>query len=142
MPQMELLAFDDRERLQQSSGLHALITGVSFYPNTTILPTLSSPCVSALKVFRWLVEHRGQLSSPLATCRLLLSPSLYERRVRPELRDPQVNLGASPCDFHDFIEAVRNWREDVNQHNGSTAFFYFAGHGYELDYNSGILAMA
>src|SRR5215813_5810296 len=82
------VSFDDRKSLGHSAGIHAFIAGTSSSPHS-ILPRLSSPCLSALKVYHWLVEHREQLSLPLSTCRLLLSPSLDERRVEPALRIPQ-----------------------------------------------------
>ena len=131
-------SFDDRPRLKHLAGIHALIAGVSYYQDPDI-PRLSSPCVSALKVYRWLMQYRTQLSLPLSTCRLLLSPSIQERSVEPALRSPQTILAAHRCSLEGFQKAVVSWRADAYLNSGNWTFFYFAGHGFETSPEQGVL---
>ena len=78
------LLFDKRAEIGANSpGVHALIIGVSQYPfldggATPVaepwgLGQLTSAAASAHAVFEWL--KTAKMSAPLATCRVLLSPS-------------------------------------------------------------------
>jgi hypothetical protein len=129
------LSFDARSALQQQPGLHALIVGVSAY---THLPTrndplrpehlglrqLSSTALTAYKLYQWLVEHQQSLPVPLATCRLLLSPSPDEIAA-----EPLLNGLADPATLDNFLVEAANWRNDASSHQDNVTFFYFAGHG-------------
>src|SRR2546422_10325560 len=90
------LIFDNRANLQGKPGLHALIAGVSAYPHLPAgtgtpapdsfgMQQLSSTALSAYKMYRWLEGWQNRLRIPLATCRLLLSPSQDEATVEPRL---------------------------------------------------------
>ncbi|GIV07282.1 MAG: hypothetical protein KatS3mg017_0484 [Fimbriimonadales bacterium] len=128
------LVFDARDALAGGSGFHALIVGVSAYrhlppvgapplPQTLSMTQLSSAAFSAYKIYKWLVQNRDYLSAPLATCRLLLAPTADELAREPNLRD------GLPATLHAFLQAAREWRNDVCANTSQIAFFYFAGHG-------------
>src|SRR5947209_6900149 len=128
------LAFDARTDLGNAAGVHALIVGVSAYrhlpggsgapaPDSFEMEQLSAPARSAFRLYEWLVEHQEHLRVPLATVRLLLSPSANEREGESGLVD-----GASACTLSDLRREARAWRGDASGNAGSVALFYFAGH--------------
>ena len=104
------LVVNRRPQLQGQPCLHAFIVGVSAYrflprrdnqdtydPQVTMgLRQLSSTALSAYHVFCWLQEHQNTLPVPLATVRLLLSPSNEEKVARPELNDLARSTTSSP----------------------------------------------
>lgn len=141
------LAFDERNNLGSQPGLHALIVGVSTYPHLpedtgTPAPEsfgmtqLSLSASSAYKVYRWLVERQKYLPVPLATCRLLLSPSLAEVEIEP-LLDGQI----APCSLDHFLVAAKEWRDDASTHQDNVTFFYFAGYGLQKSENEEVLLL-
>src|SRR5438128_1410514 len=78
-------------------GTHALIVGVSDYeylptpgilgePRTFGLKKLASPALSAYKIFDWLMKNHADLPKPLASARLLVSPSQAEKDAEPALK--------------------------------------------------------
>src|SRR5262245_10801586 len=98
-------------------GLHALVVGVSEYgyllsgddPREAPahhfgLRKLTSAARAAFRVYRWLVDRANHLAVPLASSRLLLSPSAAEQ---PELSDwaPAANLS-------NFETAASAWRHE------------------------------
>jgi hypothetical protein len=77
------LVYDNRA---VSPGVHALIVGVSSYRHlpggggvqaaeTYGLTQLSAAASTATAVYEWLATQSANLRVPLASCRLLLSPS-------------------------------------------------------------------
>jgi len=130
---------DRRGELGKEPGLHALIVGVSEYrhlPAAGAAPDeikkkfgmtrLTSPALSAVRVWRWLVHRQDKLTAKLATCRLLLCPSPAEIASCPELKD--FPSGAS---FEAFAEAAAEWRTNAAQRATDVTFVYFAGHGVQ-----------
>jgi hypothetical protein len=141
------LVFDNRQKLQGEKGLHALIVGVSHYPhlpggggtpatNNYGMQQLSSTALSAFKMYRWLMDNKDNLSVPLATCRLLLSPSAGESMSEPAL----VGL-ADPATRQNFTAEARSWREDARTHEDNVTIFYFAGHGVQRSKTDGVLLL-
>src|SRR5262245_41988225 len=124
------LVFDGRAALGKAAGFHALIVGVGSYrylkggaepvADHWDMGQLSSTATSAHKVHQWLTKANaeGRLPVPLATCRLLLSPSPGEAAL--------AGVGA-PATFDNFSPAAHAWRDDCNTHRDSVALFYFAG---------------
>ncbi len=142
------LIFDNRPALGGAPGLHVFIAGVSKYshlPGGGGIPAasafgmeqLSSTALSAFKMYQWLVESKDRLPLPLATCRLLLSPSDTETVANPEL----AALGAPRCTRENFTRVIREWRQDSRSHAGNTTLFYFAGHGIQRSKADSILLL-
>jgi hypothetical protein len=128
------LVFDERDKLQEQPGLHVLIAGVSAYrhlpggtgkqaPESFEMRQLNSTALTAYKIFCWLKKWRKNLPVPLATVRLLVSPSLKEACIQPKLKD------LTPCTYHNFLTALKYWREDASANPLNRTLFYFAGHG-------------
>jgi hypothetical protein len=139
------LVFDEREKLNGAPGLHAFIAGVSHYkhlsggggPRARLdfdFPQLSAAAKSAYKIYEWLLARRPHLPVPLATVRLLLSPSKTEAELR--------GIG-SPCTRANFATEIQDWQNDAisKEHNRNYTFFYFAGHGAIRKKNDSILLL-
>src|SRR5215213_7279046 len=156
------LVFDNRHSLQGSAGIHALIAGVSHYthlpggggPPATEqwdLPQLSATALTGYKIYRWLIEHRKELPKPIATVRLLLSPSAAEEpkiaqgmtEIREALKDEPVILSDTPsrCTLDVFAREAGHWKTDAisDAHDEHVTFFYFAGHGIQRKNNDPVL---
>lgn len=119
--------FEDR---RHRVGTHALILGASTY-----LPAakkrfgfddLDCPVLSALRMARWLVEsYQSASDAPLASLRLLLSPSELERSLTA-----QSDLeGVVRCTGDNVESALYEWLQDLDASNGNVAVLYGAGHG-------------
>jgi hypothetical protein len=130
---------DRRGELGDEPGLHALIVGVSdcrYLPMAGAPPDeikhkfgmtrLTSPALSAVRVWRWLVNRKDKLAAKLATCRLLLRPSPAEIAASEELK--KFPPGAS---FNEFAAATAEWRASARQRTNDITFLYFAGHGVQ-----------
>ena len=129
------LIFDQRASLQGQSALHALIIGVSDYPhlpkngdppteNSFGMEKLSSPALSAYRVFEWLSSRATSHPVPLASCRMLLLPSAAEIATEPGLAAFAGGWG-----INEVVTDAAAWRQDASQVRDSRTFFYFAGHG-------------
>ena len=81
--------FDARDEIGTAPALHAFIIGVSDYANLSGkgdplrerhwgMKKLESAALSAYRVHEWLLSRRNKLAAPLATSRVLLSPSGLE----------------------------------------------------------------
>ena len=141
------LVFDKRKQLQGQPGLHAFIVGVSAYPHLpggTGTPAsdsfgmqqLSSSALTAYKMYQWLLERQNDLAVPLATCRLLLSPSQKEVRAQPNLHDL-----TDPCALNNFLLAAYEWRDDASSHKDNITIFYFVGHGAQRTHDDAIVLL-
>lgn len=141
------LVIDNRQTLQDKPGFHALIAGVSAYANLPApdqpasaasfgMRQLSATSLSAYKVYQWLLKCQANLSLPLATCRILLSPTAAELQKEPALQ----GLG-SACILNHFLKDAKEWREDVSTHADNVAFFYFAGHGIQRSKTDQVLLL-
>jgi hypothetical protein len=156
------LVFDNRHNLQGSAGIHALIAGVSHYTHLPggggppakeewDLPQLSATALTGYKIYRWLIDHRKELLKPLATVRLLLSPSAAEEskiaqgmtEIRDALAGEPVTLSDTPsrCTLDTFAAEAGRWKTDAisDTHDEHLTFFYFAGHGIQRKNNDPVL---
>lgn len=144
------LVIDNRAALGDTPGLHALIVGVSGYPNLPPraasasdagfgMKQLSSTSLTALRVYEWLRSRAddGRLPRPLATCRLLLSPSDEETAQEPAF----AGLGADAATADHVRAAAAAWRDDARAHRDGATFFYFAGHGVRRTGNDAVLLL-
>jgi hypothetical protein len=141
------LVIDNRPALQGKPGFHAFIVGVSAYTNLPApeqpanpasfgMRQLSATALSAYKVYQWLLKCQANLPMPLATCRLLLSPTPAEFQKEPGLQ----GLGTS-CVLNHFLKDAKEWREDVSAQAENIAFFYFAGHGIQRSKTDQVLLL-
>src|SRR4029077_10191484 len=130
-PPVPPLLIDNRSALKGRNGLHALIVGISHYKHlpggdgetateTYNLNQLTGAARSAYKLYEWLKTRGQHLGVPLATVRLLLSPSTDES----DLAGLTV-----PSTWDNFADAAHEWRDDASVNDGDFTFFYFAGHG-------------
>jgi hypothetical protein len=140
------LVFDNRANLQDQPSLHALIVGISSYqylpkekephmPEHLGMRQLSSTALSAYKIYRWLLGHKQNFPVPLATCYLLLTPSLAELSLEWDLLD------LSNPTLDNFLAAATNWRTNASSHEDNIAFFYFAGHGIQRSKDDAVLLL-
>ncbi|CAN7191646.1 caspase family protein [Variovorax sp. LjRoot84] len=144
------LVYDARQQLaaQGKVGLHALIAGVSAYRNLPsdaglgMLP-LTSTSLTAYLMFVWLLQahEQGRLPRPLATCRMLLTPTPGEAtesvRFEPGIQD----LGVPGCTVSALQDAAEKWRADASRGAGDGTLFYFAGHGIQKSRNNQVLLL-
>ncbi|MCY1021353.1 caspase family protein [Pyxidicoccus sp. MSG2] len=118
-------------------GVHALIVGVSEYPylvgdDAEPLPhhfglrKLTSAASTAFRIYQWLVSCGNRLPLPLASCRLLLSPSATELAKTPDMAKD-----AERATLANIQRAAEAWREEAKQHRSNMTLFYFAGHGLQ-----------
>ena len=134
------LLHDARAAIGAGPGVHALIIGVSHYPflaggaNAVADPwqmgQLTSTAATAHKMFEWLKTAR--LPVPLATCRVLLSPSPAE---------PALAGLTDPATFDNVFAALHEWRKDASTDAGNITIFYFAGHGVQRDKEDAVLCL-
>ena len=139
------LVLDNRAAVA-GPGVHALIIGVSDYlnlpdqgeppnPATWSLNKLSSPALSAFKVFDFI--RTNPLRLPLKTVRLLLSPSDAELRIEPRL-GAATPTRASRAALQTF---ALQWRDDASKNPDEMTLFYFAGHGTQRGPEDSVLML-
>jgi hypothetical protein len=136
------LLFDDRPAIGANPGVHALVIGVSAYPfladGATAVPDpwgmgqLTSTAASAFKMFEWLKRTAKQLPVPLATCRVLLSPSAQESSLKGVADEATVN---------NVLAAANDWRKDAGTNRDNVTFFYFAGHGVQRTKEDAVMCL-
>jgi hypothetical protein len=134
------LLHDQRAAIGVNPGAHALIVGVSEYPHlgggrTPVadpwdMTQLTSAASTAHKVFEWLKS--ATLTAPLATCRVLLSPSPIEAHLAGV---------ADPATLANVKQEARAWRADAASHPDNVTFFYFAGHGVQRTKEDAVLCL-
>lgn len=140
------LIFDRRAELDGKAAGHAFLVGVSEYiylpgdnepkrEELYNLKRLASPALSAWELCRWLIEHCDDLAVPLATIRLLASPSARELPkmtplpAHPALVAPPVPERAS---WDNFLSEALAWRDDAAKATqAGMTFFYYGGHGLQ-----------
>ncbi|MBI1408098.1 MAG: hypothetical protein GC145_18450 [Caulobacter sp.] len=129
-------AMDPRDK-----GAHLLIAGISHYPhldgggprvgNHAGMGQLAVSARTALRLFAWL-RDQGQFSgAPIASCRLLISPSPDEMEEAADLAQNHF----LPGNFDDFASALKGWGQAIFQATGpgeNTAMLFFSGHGLEM----------
>jgi hypothetical protein len=138
--------FDRREELGNEPGVHALIVGVSDYSNLAGyddpareqhwgMKKLGSAALSAYRIHQWLWSRRNNLAAPLASSRVLLSPSTGELEIEPQLATAPSGSRAN------FETVVEEWRGDAKKNKQNVMLFYFAGHGLQLRNRRQVLLM-
>jgi hypothetical protein len=98
---------------------------------------LHSTALTAYRIYEWIQQRHdsGSFPVPLATVRLLLSPSTDERQA-----DANIDrCGAEPATLENFLKAAADWRADACAHADGATFFYFAGHGIQRNEEDAIM---
>jgi hypothetical protein len=119
-------------------ALHIFIGGVSHYhhlPNgggklateDYGMKQLSSTALSAFKFYQWITDPKNKLPLPIASCRLLLSPSAGEKASSSEL----TALDVEECNRKNFARELLAWQKDASKNKDDITIFYFAGHGIQ-----------
>ncbi|HEX8324039.1 MAG TPA: caspase family protein [Tepidisphaeraceae bacterium] len=132
------------------SRLHVFIVGVSDYsnlpgetdpmtPNALGLRKLTSPALSALRVYDWIIDHKNDLPLSLGHTSLLLSPSPQEQAIEPSFAARANDY--QPCDLANFLRAADAWRAAALSDPKDMTLFYFAGHGLRWSTNDAILML-
>lgn len=137
------LVYEQHDRSPEQPGLHVFMVGVSMYPYLSReteahrfgMRQLHSSVASVYNIYTWLLENQNNLSVPLATCRLLLSPSKQERFGPPEFPPPE------PCSLNNFLQEARAWRNNASSHPDNMTLFYFAGYGVHQGRDNALLFM-
>lgn len=148
-PRSRALVVDHREVIAKTEGLHALVVGVSSYPFLPggsargprhnafpELKQLSSAANSAYRLFEWLQQHEDDLAAPIASIRLLISPSVRELEANPVLRDVGDRATLAKV-----LLAAAEWRQDLAFCRNGIGLFYFAGHGAQRQMGDSILML-
>jgi Caspase domain len=137
----------DRGDFAGAAGAHALIIGISAYPNLTPsggpttpeafgMHSLSSTALAAYRVYEWLSASTTRLAVPLSTIRLLLLPSAEEIAAEPRLA-----AFNTPWSLDEVLQAATGWRADARRHEKGLTLFYFAGHGVQRTQDDTVLLM-
>jgi len=144
------LIFDKRTKLEGDgvAGMHALLIGVSDYPNLPgpddppgnglqALQKLDFPARSALLIAEKLkaLNKQARLFRPLKTIRLLLAPSAREIADDKALAKAKY----ASADWQSIHDALYAWRDDVAVGEDELALFYFGGHGIRRSLEESIL---
>jgi hypothetical protein len=134
---MVSLFVNNPDQAAQGGGLHALIIGISEYPNALGRPehfglhSVDGPAVSAWRFCEILRNppQGAEWVRPLRTIRLLLSPSAADRAAAPEMdaamRGPDIDAPTLQA----VKEAAVAWRKNCEKSDDEAALFFFAGHG-------------
>ena len=132
----------DNRAATKGAGTHAFIVGTSYYPFlkdgknyppkfelSIDLKQVSIAATGAWKFANWLTGPEFSLNAkaPLASIRLMLSPSEEERSAFPELK----TLAPKHCstERENVRSALMAWKEDCQKNGNSVAIFYVSGHG-------------
>ena len=116
-------------------AIHALLIGVSDYPDLNEheddpapdkhlgLRKLRSPALTVYRIHEWLERRRPFLPLPLASLRVLVSPSESELKVAPAL-----SQWPERADLDNTVAAVEDWREKLarNPNNYRSLLFCWA----------------
>ena len=141
------ILIDNRPTLGSAPGLHVLLAGVSAYPHlpggdgpTAPKPfgmkQLSCAALSILRLYEWIVARQACFPVPLATVRVVCSPSSKEIAVAPQLAN--FGLRARRADF---VSDVKAWRKDARGNQQNMTLFYFAGHGVQRKLDDAVLLL-
>jgi hypothetical protein len=133
---------------RQGPGTHALVVGVSHYPYLSGpmaspfgqnfgMEDLTSAASSASDVAAWLLEEYSNPDAPLASLRVLLSPTPGETINE----GVAARLPAQHAAMRDAVEADLMAFRTASKVPGNVAFVYAAGHGIQLTKRGAILLL-
>jgi len=128
---------------------HAFVVGVSHYPfadgpeatadgESFEITNLTGAAKSASNIAAWLLDEYRNPDAPLATIRVLLSPTDGEElnpRVAGELAGP------SPATRDSVVGEFDEFRQACRENPDNVAFVYFAGHGIQLNKRGAVVLL-
>jgi hypothetical protein len=127
---------------------HALVIGVSRYEflpegdapaptdrETFGLRQTKTPATSAWNFARWLKASYNNPKAPLASVRLLLSPSECEKENIDGL--DALPAEVLPATRDNVVDAVDQWHDLANTSRDNVAILYASGHGIQLSKDDG-----
>lgn len=129
-------------------SIHALLIGVSDYqhlydneddpaPDEHLgLRKLQSPALTVYRIYEWLERRRQFLPLPLASLRVLVSPSPIEMQMAPAL-----GAWLERADLVHTLSAIEEWRQLLAHNQDSIGLFYFAGHGIKRQRRDDVLLL-
>jgi hypothetical protein len=131
-------------------GTHALIIGVSDYPfadgpnpsavgQSFGLVNLTSAARSASEVAAWLLNEYRNPDAPLASLRVLLSPSMNES-IHPDI-DALLPDGPAPAIRANVDAEVGAFRNACRENENNVGFVYVAGHGIQLNKRGAVVLL-
>lgn len=130
-------------------GTHAFVVGVSAYkylpadrgsdPSDFGMGQLNAAARSASEFAAWLLNEYHNPAAPLRSLRILLSPSLPNEKIHPDIMallkgDYAATLENFKVDFEEFQDDLKGKKTDV-------AIVYVAGHGVQLTSEGAILLL-
>jgi Caspase domain len=117
------LVHDQRDALQTSPAVHALLVGIGAYSKSSSMELANVPDAanSAWAVADWLKEN--QLSVPLGTCRVLTSDS----------------GSSSSATVNQFLELAGEWHDDACSNRDNIALFFFTGNGFQRSFSEDLM---
>jgi hypothetical protein len=115
---------------------HVMLVGVGSHPHLPDgddprlvrdmgLRQLSSPPMSARALATWFLTRHRNVSAPLATVELLLSP------CQSFGWPGEAEVPIEPATIANIAQAFNRWYERCDSHSDNHAIFYFCGHGVE-----------
>jgi len=135
----------DRTETIAGPGIHALLVGVSRYPHLPGgggtaaeeplgLQQLDATARTADIIYKWLLkaDQEKRLPLPLATVRLLLSPSEKESDL----------TAVDAATWSNFAKEAKAWRTAASASKEEMTFFYYSGHGIERSKGDSVLLPA
>jgi hypothetical protein len=119
-------------------GVFALVIGVSDYlhlkkdQNSMQMGSLYVSALTAFRFFEWLGSLYRLEGVPLASCRLLVSPTAAELAY-----EPRLTVHSRLPDFDNCSAAIVQWFNEMNLltprvAEASRSVFFFSGHGLEI----------
>jgi hypothetical protein len=128
---------------------HAFVVGVSHYPfadgpeatadgESFGITNLTGAAKSASDIAAWLLNEYRNPDAPLASVRVLLSPTDGEEldeRVARELAGP------SPATRDSVVSEFDEFRQACRENPDNIAFVYFAGHGIQLNKRGAVVLL-
>ena len=139
----------DRPATAGAAATHALVIGVSryeFLPATdeAAAPTdretfglrqARTPATSAWRFAKWLADEYRNAAAPLASVRLLLSPSEFEQTTVADLAALPAEV--LPATRDNVAEAVDEWHTACATNPENVAVLYAGGHGIQMSKDDG-----
>lgn len=128
---------------------HAFVVGVSHYPylngpeasdfgSDFGMVDLSSAARSASEIAAWLLTEFHKPETPLASVRILLSPTDSET-IHPAVADVVAN--PTPATRDAVEEAFSQFKADCKANPDNFAFVYIAGHGVQLTTSASVVLL-
>nr|WP_277930409.1 MULTISPECIES: caspase family protein [unclassified Pseudomonas] len=131
------------------AGTHAFVVGVSAYkylpadgePTSSGfgIGQLNAAARSASEFAAWLLNEYHNPDAPLRSLRILLSPTLPNEQIHPDIKVRLVDDSAAT--LQNFKVDFERFQEDLGLNKADTAIVYVAGHGVQLTSEGAILLL-